>query len=189
MFHMGLLVVQAISKISESLGWTETVVGPVTFGGVEFWASVVLDESEHERRVRTGEFGHTNRSELERWIPPDIQQVSEAQPRPPLRLEGVLVVGEHPEHAVRTASYFAGYCPRAAVVPSSAINVECTALATMIDVALVATTGSGEDVQLSGCGPRAKGASFNAREWHLLETVYDVMRRGTSATEQPLVSL
>jgi hypothetical protein len=188
MFHMRKPAVQAISKISTSLGWAGTVVGPVTFGGVQFWASVELDKDEHERRLRRGEFGHTNRGELERRTP-DIQRAPLTQPRPPLRLVGVLVVGEHPEPAIRAASYFAGYCPRAAAVPSSAVTVESTAFANLIDVALVATTASGEDVQLSSCGPRAKGATFNAREWHLLETVYDVMRRGASEAAQTLASL
>lgn len=174
--------VQTITEVCDSLGWTTTVIGPVIFGGVEFWASVTLDEGEHERRVRVGELGHTDRRELERHLSSSFGPELAARPRPPLRLEGVIVVDKHAEQAVKAASYFAGYCPRAALVPDVAVNVECTALAAMVDVALLAISESGGAVKLAGCGPKSAGASFNAREWHLLETVYQAMRGGARET-------
>jgi hypothetical protein len=182
--------VQQMTAACEALGWTGEVVGPVTFGGVQFWASVELDQSEHQRRLRVGELGHTDRSELERCLLTASQPGSQQSLRVPLRLIGVLVVGERPEVAVRAASYFAGYSRRAAVVPDDSITVDCVAVAAMIDVGVVTLAESGFPVPLLSCGPRARGACFNAREWHLLETVYVEMRRSKGEpAPPPLVSL
>ena len=88
----------------------------------------------------------------------------------------MLIVGEPPDSAIRAASYFAGYSQRAVLVRDSSITVETEALAAVLDVGLAELATGGAPRLLSGCGGKAGHATFNSREWHLVETVYDAMR-------------
>jgi hypothetical protein len=176
MFHMQAPSVQTITQTFEVLGWPRPAVGPVVFGGVQFWASVTLDCDEHSRRVAANEVAHLDRDSLERYLLMRREGGTRTDPHVPLKLEGVLIVGEPPQGALRAASYFSGYAQRAALVPESSITVETAALAAMLDVGLAELTTNGAVRPLSGCGSKVGHASFNSREWHLVETVYYAMR-------------
>ena len=182
MFHMFMPPHQAIVKAAELLNWRGAVVGPVAFGGVRFWAVATVLQCEHQRRVEAGEHAHTDRVDLERWLSTERQPAGPgSQPAIPIKLQGVVVPGERPRVVARKASYFAGYTRRAALVPDGIDTVEVATTAALLDLGLLVLTRNGV-VKLSDSGARVGPTSFNAREWQLLELIYEAWRDAPAST-------
>jgi len=147
------------------LGWTGITVGPVTFSGVRFWTSVTVDWDEHQRRLGEGNGAVCDRRELGRLLQagPDDRRI-----RPAVVIRGCLVVDRDAATALQDASMLAGYSPRAVLIPELVVLVD----AAVLDQGVVVTSASGLQ-RLALPGPRVSGQGFDAREWELLETVYD----------------
>ncbi len=185
MFHMTAGSVEATSVVQavRLLGWLGQVAGPVRFGGLRLWAVADLDLAEHDRRLRRGLGPIVDREMLER-------RLDEAARKPgeiglPLRLAGCLVVAQNPQSATQDASLLAAYAPRAVLVPDV-----CDVLGLLVDAAVldqgVVCQGPGGMRLLAHAGPRVVGGDVDAREWELLERVYDALLGApTSRSDHP----
>lgn len=138
-------LVDAASK----LGWRGEVIGPVSFGGVTFWA--VCDESGTDASVGD--------DELQR------------------RLSGCLFGGSSGEALVHDASLLAAYAPRAVVVDDDADVIGLLVDAAVLDQGVVAVGAQGVRV-LSTAGPRVASGPVTPRGRRLLEAVEAARRSG-----------
>ena len=168
----------AVAKACRLLGWEGVVTGPVDFGGVQFWASAQLDADERRRRDAAGSGAVCDRRALELELASFRSDALNATNicglRPPLRLTGCLVAGLSPRTAVRDASMLAGYAPRAVLVPDDEDILGLLADAALLDQGVV-LYGAADVNVLAHAGPRVAGGGFDAREWELLERVYDAV--------------
>jgi hypothetical protein len=161
--------------VTRLLGWPGEVVGPVCFGGVEFWAVAQLDAGEHTRRVAAGEGAIVGQRELLELhlaaAATGYRSGVAGSARPVVSLAGAIVDGRDPRRAMRDASPLAGYSPRAVV-----LDYRAELLAALVDAAVldqgVVLARAGDVRLLAQAGPRVAATVFNAREWDLLETVY-----------------
>lgn len=158
------------------LGWRGEVVGPVSFGGVRFWAVVHVDSAEHARRYQDGQGALTGcREGLASILAADAEAAD--SPRPVVEFVGALVHGRHAERAIRDASLLAAYTPRAVMLDSAtAARTDLVAIsvdAAVLDQGLVLVDSDGTRLLVTP-GPRVPGGrGLDAREWDLLETVYE----------------
>jgi hypothetical protein len=173
-----------VAAACDQLGWHGDVVGPVFFGGVRFWASISIDSREHTRRRSQGLGAIADRGVLERELRTHLE--TRARPerhrlRPPLRLMGCLILGSG-SSATAQASLFAGYSPRAVLVPDRGDVLGVLVEAALLDQGVVLRSGDGIDA-LSEAGPRVAGGRFDVREWELLETLYQSYLAATLVME------
>lgn len=174
MFHMVSRVESAAARGCRLLGWAGVVVGPVLYGGVRFWASARIDSREHERRRTLGVGALTDRDALQRELSGIRRSQVAGRPGPPLRLDGCLVESAEASAAVRDASLLAGYTARAVLVPDQGNVLALLADAALLDQGVLLQGPEGVTL-LAQAGPRiAAGIGFHAREWELLESVYEV---------------
>ncbi|MDQ2708780.1 MAG: hypothetical protein M3Z25_14580 [Actinomycetota bacterium] len=156
------------------LGWSGDVVGPVSFGGVTFWAVTRLDTVEHARRVAAGEgaiVGQRELLELHLTAADAGSRGVVGCARAAVSLAGAIVRGSDPRQAIQHASFLSGYSPRAVLLDDRVDLLPVLVDAAVLDQGVVVTRASGAEL-LAQPGPRVAGTVFNAREWDLLETVY-----------------
>ena len=170
MFLMSQVAVQATDRAEAIclLGWGSCAVGPVEFGGVQFWAGVRIDRTEHAHRVRARMGPVVERDILAQYLE------SRQRPRtigPAVRLLGCLIADDDAASAMRAASLLAGYAPRAVLIQDKEDLTALTVDAALLDQGIVVIQ-DGRLRLLAEAGPRVTGLGFDAREWELLETLY-----------------
>jgi hypothetical protein len=177
MFLMSQGVVQAMDAAEAIglLGWGVCAIGPVEFGGVQFWAGVCVDRTEHAHRMRTRVGPVLERAILAEHL--ESRQGSRAI-QPAVRLLGCLIGDDDAAAAMRSASLLAGYAPRAILVRDKEDLTALTVDAALLDQGVVVIQ-NGRLRLLAEAGPRVIGLGFDAREWELLETVYAAWLVGT----------
>lgn len=159
-----------VTAAVEELGWRGEIVGPVDFGGARFYAVACPDLDEHARRRRAGLAALVGcREVLAGYLAapsaPDI-------PRPAVELQGVLVYEQDIDQAIRRASLLASYSPRAVLAESSTPDLVAAQIdAAVLDQGLVLVDHAHPRL-LAAPGPRVADSGLDAREWELLETVY-----------------
>lgn len=173
---------------AELLEWRGEMVGPVGFGGVRFWAVAELIDHVHagRRRARVGALVGA-RERLAGWL---ADGGPAAVGGPAVRLVGALVTGADARPAMREASLLAAYTQRAVLARISTRDVLTVLVdAALLDIGVVSVVASGLEV-LSAPGPRTGPGLLTAREWDLLETVYEAWldARRTQAGSEPLGS-
>jgi hypothetical protein len=136
-----------IEEAAECLGWVGDTAGPVSFGGVSFWA--------------VADFGGP----------------ADGEGRPDVRLSGCLLAGHagHSGHAssalMRQASLLAAYTPRAVLVADGQDLTGVLVDAAILDQGVVVAGVNGVRL-LAGAGPRVALDPTTAREQELLDRVY-----------------
>lgn len=144
--------ITTVIEAAQALGWAGDVVGPVSFGGAQFWAVAQVEAPEDDRE---------DRSEV--------------------RLAGCIVAGLAHADVLREASLLAAYARRAVLVDQSEDLTALLVDAAILDQGLVAVGPSGVQV-LSGAGPRVGCGPVSAREQQLLDDVFAAWQAARVAT-------
>ena len=158
------------------LAWSGEFVGPVTFGGVTFWAAIEVDREGHRRRRERGLAAVRDRACLHRELRRDSQTQSL---KPVVSAGGCIIASDAPATAIANASLFAGYSRRAVLVPDTCDVIRVLVDASILDQGVVLRTSAGLE-RLADPGPRVPGHGFDAREWEFLEALYDAWLRTTT---------
>jgi hypothetical protein len=167
MFHMTRCVepgqeAVALGLVADGDGPT---VGPVDFGGVQFWAAIEVDASEVTRRRVNGLHGALHgdvalQAHLDAELPPAVQ------------LRGCLVSTGTPALSLQRASQLAGYAPRSILVDERDDLLAVMVDAALLDQGVVVGYRDGRLEVAATPGPRVPGRGLDRRELLLLETVF-----------------
>lgn len=161
-----------IAEAAGLLGWPGTVVGPVDFAHVRFWAVVDVDVLEHRRRLTVGQKPILDRDQLAAHVASGQRDPQRLRPSPVMRLQGCVVWESDPRASVRDASLLAGYSARAVIADYDDTGLPLLTDAAILDQGVVVRSVEDHLELLSLPGPRVPGTKFSSREWELLERVY-----------------
>lgn len=149
MFHMETTVKSGFEAVGRSLGWSFDSCGAVGLLG---------------RSVLAFVGGSTKQAQGSHWLP-----------AAEIHLAGVVLFSRGgTRRLVEAASEFAGYCPRAVLLPhGTSVSPDVRAWAAMLDVGVV--LDGAEPAVLLPAGPRVSGTVFSTAEWELLDCVADAV--------------
>lgn len=166
MFHMPESDVQVSTEAAalRLIGCNGDVVGPLEFGAVRFWASVVVDEGELARRRAECVGALAGADELSRHLA--------AGRAPAVKLRGCLVSDVDPARASQHASLLAGYAPRAILIDEFSDVLAVAIDAAVLDQGVVVRRPDGHLDVLATAGPRVRGHGLDIREFALREKAY-----------------
>jgi hypothetical protein len=141
-----------------------SIVGPIDYAGIQFWAAVEVDAAELTRRGADGHDALHGEVALQAHL--------DAGFPPAVRLRGCLVSAGKPALSLQRASLLAGYAPRSILVEERDDLLAVMIDAALLDQGVVISYPDGRLEVAATPGPRVPGRGLDQRELSLLETVF-----------------